>query len=68
MNRTDLEPVGQAGILCGDQGDHLATFYAQRPDPSPGFTFVYVLYYLFGVIAIGNRDHLPRHALAAPRC
>ena len=52
MNRSELESAVRAGIVSGEQADRLVEFYAAR-SASPGFTFVNVLYYLGGMIAIG---------------
>ena len=51
MRRTDIEPAVQAGILSAQQADRLVEFFAK--DESPRFSFVHVLYYLGGMIAIG---------------
>jgi hypothetical protein len=53
MKRSDLEPAVQAGILNADQADRLVAFYAESAQESPRFSFVHVLYYLGGMIAIG---------------
>jgi len=64
MKRTELEPAVQAGLITAAQADGLAAFYAGRGEPAPApppraesasgrFTFVHVLYYLGGMIAIG---------------
>jgi hypothetical protein len=56
MNRSELERAVQAGIVTGEQADRLVAFYARSKPAAPaapGFTFVNVLYYLGGMIAIG---------------
>jgi hypothetical protein len=55
LRRTDLEPAVKAGILEPAQADRLAAFYSgrERPAEAPRFSFVHVLYYLGGMIAIG---------------
>ena len=56
MKRTDLEPAVREGILTADQADRLAVFLAGQAGGSgsqPRFSFVHVLYYLGGMIAIG---------------
>jgi hypothetical protein len=52
MKRTQLEGAVQAGIISREQADRLAEFLAPRQE-TPTFTFVHVLYYLGGMIAIG---------------
>jgi hypothetical protein len=57
IRRSDLEGAVRAGILDAAQADRLAEYFAggaavQRT-VSPRFTFVHVLYYLGGMIAIG---------------
>ena len=52
MNRSELEAAVREGILTGEQADRLVSFYSRQP-AAPGFTFVNVLYYLGGMIAIG---------------
>ena len=51
MRRAELEPAVRAGILSAEQADRLAEFFASRE--TPRFSFVHVLYYLGGMIAIG---------------
>jgi len=51
MRRTDLEPAVKQGILSAAQADRLVEFLAARD--APRFSFVHVLYYLGGMIAIG---------------
>lgn len=51
MRRADLEPAVGAGIISREQADRLAQFLAGGAQPR--FTFVHVLYYLGGMIAIG---------------
>jgi hypothetical protein len=57
IGRTELEGAVREGILNAQQADRLVTFLNDRvaaPTPSgPHFTFVHVLYYLGGMIAIG---------------
>jgi hypothetical protein len=61
MRRSQLEPAVREGILTGAQADRLAAFLAPAAgvgdggaaDESPRFSFVHVLYYLGGMIAIG---------------
>jgi len=52
MRRSDLEAAVGAGILSADQADRLVEFLSNTTD-SPRFSFVHVLYYLGGMIAIG---------------
>src|SRR3954467_4611907 len=51
MRRKDLEPAVNKGILTPEQADRLGGFPPARG--SPRFSFVHVLYYLGGMIAIG---------------
>ena len=51
MRRKDLEPAVKKGILTGHQADRLVEFLAAGD--TPRFSFVHVLYYLGGMIAIG---------------
>ena len=57
MKRSELEPAVRAGILSAEQADRLVAFYGAHPlavrHEPPRFTFVHVLYYLGGMIAIG---------------
>lgn len=56
IRRSDLEGAIREGILSAVQADRLVAFLAGKPAvPSggPRFTFVHVLYYLGGMIAIG---------------
>src|SRR3970282_71948 len=53
MNRRDLDKAIQAGILGADQADRLAAFLQESTADMPLFSFVHVLYYLGGMIAIG---------------
>jgi hypothetical protein len=53
LSRRDLEPAVKAGILDAAQADRLAAFYAAGASEQPRFSFVHVLYYLGGMIAIG---------------
>src|SRR5688572_33425170 len=51
MTRTDLQPAVRKGILTAEQADRLVEFLATNETPK--FSFVHVLYYLGGMIAIG---------------
>src|SRR6185436_21064797 len=51
MRRRDLEAAVREGIVTAEQADRLAEHFS-RSD-SPRFSFVHVLYYLGGLIAIG---------------
>jgi len=51
MNRAELEGAVREGIVSSEQADRLAEFYSRSA--SPRFTFVNVLYYLGGMVAIG---------------
>ena len=53
MTRGDLEQAVQAGILSAEQADRLVAFQAAGTAQTPRFSFVHVLYYLGGMIAIG---------------
>lgn len=56
MRRAELEPAVREGILSGAQADRLAEFLGRKAEAKgdePRFTFVHVLYYLGGMIAIG---------------
>jgi len=56
MRRIELEPAVQAGIISREQADRLAQYLTGIKKPAaeePTFSFVYVLYYLGGMIAIG---------------
>jgi hypothetical protein len=58
VRRSDLEGAVREGILSATQADRLAAFLAAAPaGPAdaerPRFSFVHVLYYLGGMIAIG---------------
>ncbi|MCG6951315.1 MAG: DUF2157 domain-containing protein, partial [Betaproteobacteria bacterium] len=56
IRRIDLDGAVDAGILTAAQADRLADFLGARvPAASerPRFSFVHVLYYLGGLIAIG---------------
>ena len=54
LNRPDLDPAVRAGIISSGQADSLAEFFgASAATEQPRFTFVHVLYYLGGMIAIG---------------
>jgi hypothetical protein len=51
MRRGDFEPAVREGIITAEQADRLARFMAAAD--TPRFSFVHVLYYLGGMIAIG---------------
>jgi hypothetical protein len=51
MDRAELEPAVREGIVSAEQAERLVEFLSQRA--SPRFTFVNVLYYLGGMVAIG---------------
>ena len=51
IKRSRLDAAVEAGILTREQAVRLAQFLAQ--DAEPRFSFVHVLYYLGGMIAIG---------------
>ncbi|HTO47884.1 MAG TPA: DUF2157 domain-containing protein [Burkholderiales bacterium] len=53
MRRTELQAAVGAGILSAAQADRLAEFFATAAATTPRFSFVHVLYYLGGMIAIG---------------
>jgi hypothetical protein len=54
LQRSELEPAVRAGVLDAEQADRLAEFFGASPAAEqPRFTFVHVLYYLGGMIAIG---------------
>jgi Predicted membrane protein (DUF2157) len=53
MRRRELEKAVQAGIITTEQADRLVAFYAEQASETPRFSFVHVLYYLGGMIAIG---------------
>ena len=53
MKRAGLDAAVRAGILGAEQADRLAEFLAQDAAETPRFSFVHVLYYLGGMIAIG---------------
>ncbi|MEQ1881216.1 MAG: DUF2157 domain-containing protein [Burkholderiales bacterium] len=53
MKRPELEKAVRAGIISAEQADHLTAFYAEQATETPHFSFVHVLYYLGGMIAIG---------------
>lgn len=53
MKRSELEAAVRAGILGAEQAERLAEFLAQGAAETPRFSFVHVLYYLGGLIAIG---------------
>ena len=54
IQRPELEPAVRAGILSAEQADRLVEFFGASTAPEqPRFTFVHVLYYLGGMIAIG---------------
>ena len=51
MRRRELEAAVREGIISAQQADRLAEFRAGNAEPR--FSFVHVLYYLGGMIAIG---------------
>ena len=55
IQRADLEGAVREGIVDAQQADRLVAFLAGKvaPPAGPRFTFVHVLYYLGGMIAIG---------------
>src|SRR5213596_1148633 len=58
IRRSDLDGAVRSGILSTQQADRLAAFLAgpgaaAAADERPRFSFVHVLYYLGGMIAIG---------------
>ena len=58
IRRSELDGAVREGILSAPQADRLVAFMAGGAAPAPGrteprFTFVHVLYYLGGMIAIG---------------
>jgi hypothetical protein len=53
MKRAELDAAVRAGILGAEQADRLAEFLARGAAETPRFSFVHVLYYLGGMIAIG---------------
>jgi len=58
IRRSDLDAAVREGIVTSAQADRLAAFLASAPSVAaeaerPRFTFVHVLYYLGGMIAIG---------------
>src|SRR5262245_6545866 len=55
IRRSDLDAAVREGILSAPQADRLAAHLsgAAAPDSEPRFSFVHVLYYLGGLIAIG---------------
>ena len=54
LQRSDLDRAVSAGILSAEQADRLAEFLASpAAAEQPRFSFVHVLYYLGGMIAIG---------------
>lgn len=53
MKRAELDAAVKAGILAPEQADRLVAFLAQGAAETPRFSFVHVLYYLGGMIAIG---------------
>jgi MFS family permease len=56
LNRSDLEPAVRGGIITAEQADRLVLFFFEPTTiviDQPRFTFVHVLYYLGGMIAIG---------------
>src|SRR5437762_2172631 len=56
IRRSDLDGAVRGGILSAAQADRLVVFLegdATQPSAGPRFSFVHVLYYLGGMIAIG---------------
>src|SRR5437762_14040345 len=56
IRRSDLDGAVRGGILSAAQADRLVAFLetdATQPSGGPRFSFVHVLYYLGGMIAIG---------------
>ena len=53
MNRAQLDEAVRAGILSAEQAGRLVAFLSQGAAQTPRFSFVHVLYYLGGLIAIG---------------
>ena len=54
LQRSELESAVRAGILSAEQADQLLEFFGAMPvSEEPRFSFVHVLYYLGGMIAIG---------------
>jgi len=54
MKRSELESAVTAGVITAEQADRLTGFLAAAPDTGePRYSFVHVLYYLGGMIAIG---------------
>jgi hypothetical protein len=53
MQRSELEGAVRQGILSAEQADRLAQYLAGSAADAPRFSFVHVLYYLGGMIAIG---------------
>ena len=56
--RSDLDAAVREGIVSSEQADRLVAFLASAPASTveaeqPRFSFVHVLYYLGGMIAIG---------------
>jgi hypothetical protein len=53
MRRSEIEPAVREGILSAAQADRLVEFLSKSDATTPRFSFVHVLYYLGGMIAIG---------------
>jgi hypothetical protein len=53
VKRVELERAVRAGILSAEQAERLAAFLQESAADTPRFSFVHVLYYLGGMIAIG---------------
>jgi hypothetical protein len=53
MNRAQLDEAVRAGILSAEQADRLVEHFSRGAAQAPRFSFVHVLYYLGGMIAIG---------------
>ena len=64
IRRSELDGAVRGGILSSAQADRLVAFLgADATQPSggtgPRFSFVHVLYYLGGMIAIGAMSIIP---------
>jgi len=53
VKRAELERAVRAGILSAEQAERLTAFLLESAADTPRFSFVHVLYYLGGLIAIG---------------
>jgi len=62
LQSSDLDPAVGAGILSAEQAERLAEFLGATPAADqPRFSFVHVLYYLGGMIAIGAMSLFMTH-------